>query len=43
MHLLPGLIMLLLALALFSLPIAANHLRLRHHDHLLPGHPRGPR
>lgn len=43
MHLFSGLIMLCLALIGFSLAILANHWRHRHHDHLIPGHPRSPR
>lgn len=43
MPLIPGFILLALVLLIFAAPIAANHLRRRHHDHLIPGHSRAPR
>lgn len=43
MNLFPGLILLAFVMLVFSLPIVANGFRHRHHDHLIPGHPRAPR
>jgi hypothetical protein len=43
MHLFPALLILALVMLVFMAPIAANWLRLRHHDHLISGHPRAPR
>ncbi|MFY9349913.1 MAG: hypothetical protein WBL20_17555 [Sphingobium sp.] len=43
MHWFPALITLCLLLLIFAAPFAANHLHRRHHDHLIPGHPRSPR
>jgi hypothetical protein len=43
MNLILAFALLVFVTLLFLAPIGANELRRRHHDHLIPGHPRSPR